>query len=496
LNFNFKLIEHHIQEITMKNKILYTTLLLSLLFTIQACNDVLDNPEPSTSIDQGVALSDPGAVRAVRASMYSSFHSFTFTTLNMIGPDALGDNTFNRLGSSRFQGLAQNQPRADLLNRSFIFDTINKANLIIEAIATDQLSPEEVTTFRGEAHFVRAYAMHYLVRVLGYDPGAIPSVGQGAGWDRGIILRTTPTLDVAEADERARSSVEEVYNQIESDITDSISLLSQSQGPSRNFIRVEAAQALGARVYLYWKKYNEANSFAQDALGNTGANLVGPSDVGDIWTPSNPEAIFITLINPDTETQGVNSSLSAYTSQQWVAQVPTPDLISIYDENDARNDWFGPCFDEINGTDLEDSCPAGLELQKWTGVKGNFTDDVPLFRVPEMLLIQAEALLNTSGIGAALGPLNLLRDSRGLDLLDAADFASNEDLLDEILDERRRELVGEGHRFFDLKRLGRDIRKDPSLGFPDVPFTDRRILGVISDNDLETNPLLEQNPGW
>jgi len=111
-----------------------------------------------------------------------------------------------------------------------------------------------------------------------------------------------------------------------------------------------------------------------------------------------------------------------------------------------------------------------------------------------MVLIQAEARLNTDGIGAAINRLNDLREQRNAPRLDPVDYEDQEAAMDEILAERRRELVAEGHRFFDLKRLGRDIQKP--LGNDALPFNSPKILDDIPTNQLSINEQLVQNPGY
>jgi hypothetical protein len=93
----------------------------------------------------------------------------------------------------------------------------------------------------------------------------------------------------------------------------------------------------------------------------------------------------------------------------------------------------------------------------------------------------------------AIARLNDLRSERGASTLDASNY-NQTSAMDEILDERRRELVAEGHRFFDLKRLGRDIRK--VQGREDIPFRDIRILDDLPEDQLAVNDSLQQNPGY
>src|SRR5699024_1810202 len=189
--------------------------------------------------------------------------------------------------------------------------------------------------------------------------------------------------------------------------------------------------------------------------------------------------------------------------------------------NDARLAWFGSCYDDVHSATVA-GCPAhhpaistqlldpddpskghvGLELQKWNAEARNFADDVPYFRVAEMLLIQAEARLR-GGFGDPSVPLNTLRNARGL-----TNF-SGTITMDTILEARRREFIGEGQRFWDLKRLGRDIPKVPSQqafnpNVPDfVPFSRFNIIDKLPSSQIELSEqnapedsVLIQNPGY
>ena len=62
--------------------------------------------------------------------------------------------------------------------------------------------------------------------------------------------------------------------------------------------------------------------------------------------------------------------------------------------------------------------------------------------------------------------------------------------------ERRLEFALEGHRWFDLKRLGSEITKSATANVPNLSYTDFRLLGVIPQSELSLNELLVQNPGY
>jgi len=95
----------------------------------------------------------------------------------------------------------------------------------------------------------------------------------------------------------------------------------------------------------------------------------------------------------------------------------------------------------------------------------------------------------------AIADLDLLRQ-RALGDSFTPTTATGEELLEAIYTERRRELAFEGHRWYDLKRWGRDIDKRDLSGEYIEFETDFRWLAPIPQRELELNPNLEQNFGY
>jgi len=499
----------------MRSLVTTTLAVIALLFAVQGC-DVIQRTEPSTSVSQEVALSSPDAIRGIRASMYDRFHSFELTTEWLLGPTSLADNTSFRSNQGRHQQYNVNERRAGLGTEAYdeLYNTINEANILLNGIEEGAL-PEAVNNkYKAEAYFIRALVQHHAVRIFGYDPngngGVVsPSSGPGQGFDLGVVLRTEPTLAIEDADSKARATVPEVYSQINSDLDNALQLfraLPSDVKENSRFLPSEAAvQALRARVKLYQRQWQAADDAAQEAIDLAGAtlgsDLASPSELRAIFdetTGDNPEAIFSIDTNPATESPGVNDAISVYTSIQYGAQLPTQDLMSLYGSNDARRDaWYEPCYNEV-ADEAFSGCTGvnnqGLELHKYASEQGvsRYADDYSHLRIAEMVLIQAEARLRTSGVSAAIGRLNDLRAKRNASQLTAGNY-DFDTAYDEILAERRRELVAEGHRFFDLKRLGRDIRKPDGSA---IPFNDERVLDDLPPDQLEVNEKLRQNPGY
>jgi starch-binding outer membrane protein, SusD/RagB family len=121
-------------------------------------------------------------------------------------------------------------------------------------------------------------------------------------------------------------------------------------------------------------------------------------------------------------------------------------------------------------------------------------DNIPVIRIAEVYLNRAEAMATPGSPvfneAAALADLNKIATNRGL----TAFTLTGSDLYEEIIRQRRIELAFEGHRFFDLKRLGRDIVKTPH--YVNLNFTDTRILAPIPQREVDGNKNLAQNPGY
>lgn len=507
-------------------------LVAAMLLVFAGCNDILEDTEPPTAVSGDIVLTSEDGVNALRASIYSKLRGFGFSTQYFIGPSAFADETRSRVGASRMEGLNNAEGTfgtTHLRPYNQTYSLILDANLIISGIEDGVLPQETLDQYRGEALALRAFAMHNLVKALGYEPN--DPLGRDGEWDLGIIIRTEPTIDVEDADQRPRSTVNEVYTQILDDLSQAKTLLAGTT----DRIRVNEAfvDGLTARVNLYAGNWAEASQAAQDAISNASDLSLASSEeeVANMFfeTSDYTEGIFVLDVNPDTEpiggTSNTNDGPAAYTSTQWVAQVPTQMVLDLYDEDDYRigdfvrdedgeieiddatgvrlyeGGWYQPCFDSTEN-DPQSGCDAvnddALSTNKFNGANGNLSDDLRYMRLAEMYLIWSEAAAReASSPAAGVDALDELRQARGLQPLAVANpdaLLSMDAFEDEILDERVRELIVEGHRFWDLKRTGRDIRNpDGSLKMAADSY---RILANIGANLRNVNPELVENPGY
>ena len=136
-----------------------------------------------------------------------------------------------------------------------------------------------------------------------------------------------------------------------------------------------------------------------------------------------------------------------------------------------------------------------LNAQNIIGKNGFINlDNLPVVRIAEVYLTRAEAMATPGSPvfdeAAALTDLNRIATNRGLTAFALTGTA----LYEQILNQRRLELAFEGHRLWDLKRLGRDLIKGPH--YNDVQFTDIRILAPIPTREVDGNKNLVQNSGY
>jgi hypothetical protein len=434
---------------------------------------------PTESVGPETATGSVAGVEALLTGVYNRLQEpELYGNELLLLPEVMADAAFSRIPTNSYQNEFRNQIGAHMGDWEIRYLAINEANFVIASAA--ELNAPQATKDRliGEASFLRAINYFDLARVYAYEPTRIVN-----GWDRGVVLRTEPTRTASDAEFRARATVQETYELIENDLLRSIELLGTAGGDNVFFATAASAEALLARVYLYWERWSDAIAFATRAMEHTTARLAEPDEYATIFARApNPEAVFEINYDPATESLWVNDCPACFThpTGTWFSLLPTDELLSLYEPGDAR-------------LAIYPTTSTGITyINKYTNARGANTDNSPVIRYSELLLIRAEAYAQSGQEALARADLTTLRAKRNVGPITANGAA----LLETIMDERQRELAFEGHRWFDLKRRGMDITK-PETGLnPTVPYSDFRILAGLPTNQVQNNPLLEQNPGY
>jgi hypothetical protein len=492
---------------------LKTIIVAIMLITLGSCNDFLNlSPENAVTPDNFFQSESDfqQAVDGVYAPLQDLYDSPTSWAMG----EMRSDNTHY------FYNVDYRQPFpeeiADFINgsentvsddRYYInFDIIARANQVLAVIDNADFDPSSKDRFKGEVLFLRALAYFDLVRYYG-----------------GVPLHLEPAKDLETASLN-RSSPEEVYNQIITDATTAANLLPGKTDQDAGRATSGAALTLLGDVYLTLGEW----TLAENALMNvSGYSLLDNySDIFDPTNKNNAESIFeiqylentslglhsyfpyyfIPLTDQHSDlTLGPTGAQSAPLSG-W--NIPTGDLIEVYEENDERFEasiafHTGPSL--ISDTSYV-NLPYIKKYQHPHSIFGQTNQNFPIYRYAEVLLMLAETLNEQGRLSEAQQLLNQVRNRASLDNYNAL---GQEDLREAILRERRVELAFENKRWLDLVRTGKAVevmneygaklKSNPAyyyLSESSYDVDQNDLVFPIPFLEIQVNPDLQQNPGY
>ncbi len=425
-----------------------------------------------------------------------------------------------------------------------MYQGIYRANVVLERVPeipvaeNDKARMDQVV---GEAKYLRALYNFYLVKAF----GRVPNITK-------VLLPTEVFVE-------RPASIAENWTQIETDLTEAAAILPVSwSGGDRGRATKGAAQALLAKAYIFQStpgsvyftspKWQAAADLTQTIIASGTYSLV--PDYTSQFTlagENNPELIFsmqatggtggwhnenegqalnqwITPRTTDFSGWGFSTPIGPNTPEGYagVANIKVNNIVEAYEPCDPRLKY------NILGTDPNDELygvkynmqkdpdkPGQYKFAPWSRSNYNIRKflireselsgaansplNVPIIRLADVLLWNAEANAELGNIPAALTSLNAVRDRARTSQTGATcplpiATTSKEQLLNTIMDERRRELAFEGHRFFDLVRTN---RAEAYLNAMGRPFKKgKNELFPIPQAEMNRNPKLVQNPGY
>lgn len=457
----------------MKN-IVYLVL---LSFIITSCDDFL-NQEPGSNLSEDQVFANVSNVEAATAGAYNTmirassesnqgYLSRNFYLITAFSAQDLQQPTD---GSPEYYEFYTHQLQS---TNSFLDDTWGA---IYEAIqATDKIiayapraEGDEATLNRlmAEAYFLRGFHYFNLVRLFG-----------------GVPLYLDPITNTeAEQIFLPRAPVEEVYAQILNDLETAQGMMPADYSqPNRASLLL--IKALLAKVYLYNGNFQEAEALASEVISQKSFSLT--PDFSSIFVSNNESETLLEI--PFDQRSGYNalSALTLPSGEPYNGTAGTP--LVVYRENGLY-----PLVELYDSADIrfqETLYPQNGEyyVVKYTSLE-NF-DAISLLRMPEVLLIYAEAAARNAGAVTpeAFEAYNEVRTRAGVPS-DISTFTSVDAFINEVVEEKRRELVLEGETWFDYVRAG----KAAELGVSNSDY----YIYPIPQIELDVNAQLEQNPGY
>lgn len=479
----------------MKNIFKLTTLtFLACVFTITSCKKELETT-PQTS------LTDLNSFEVIKNSLkgcYEGFKSSSYynnTAASGSGsgwsalPDLMGDDFVEALESlGNWRTLSEMSYAADNGAIQGIFsqpyEIISRVNNLLKFIGKYETgdTEQEAKTIRAQALAIRAHAHFDLLRYF------------APVYDRNSVLPGVPYVTVFDPLKPfgylpERNTVKEDYDKIYADLNDALTAFGEGidvpDNDARNYIDPTVVYAMKARVDYYASDWDAAITDATAALESRpltdAAGYVDAFAVANEGAPTSEVYWAIPSdggLRPGGATNGSNPNYRISTALS--------DIISS--QGGAYVNSGITRFNQTGFSDFQRTL-----CRKYAGIRS-----FKVFRAGEMMLIRAEAKQRT-GDATALDDLNELRTNRDV----ATGSETGSDLLAAILLQRRVELLGEGHRWFDIKRSTRTINRTEcgtagasTSNNCTIASSSRSWTFPIPFNDLKVNPNLKQNEGY
>ena len=490
-----------------------------LAASLSSCvNDWLD-VAPSDGTDADAALTSSSDLDAARTGMYkalkgnSSLVDYYGQQFFVYGDVHAGDDyQYNNLGGSNRASFYydMNYQTASEFNTNTVswqspYVVIGRANRIIAAAEGGKLSDAveakaKIEQYAVESKVLRALAHFDLVRIY----------GKPYTEDQGASLGVPLVTEVLESNAKpARSTVAEVYTQVVKDLTEAISSNALATETEPGYVSVWGAKAILSRVYLNMGDYANALSVAEDIIKNSGAALWTRDQYFKAWdasTPNESEFLFRLNVAGSTDNNDLNGIGNLQQRDGYKEMVATKKFVDMLtsDPKDVRNDMFLPA------TAPKEVATYGTNkvfLNKLRGQGDNLRNVtiVPIIRLSEVYLTAAECAFRKNDKTKAVEYLNDLVKNR---TTTEASLATVDNItLERILIERRKELIGEGQRYFDALRNNETITRytsEADKGWHKTLSKEAqsfnrdyfKAIAAIPQAEINANPNIKQNTGY
>lgn len=472
---------------------------------LSACSEDFLETAPTNQIsDADVFLSVQGC-QTVLDGVLRDMRAFR-TNHDQFGVKAL-DLAYDLMGEDMVQArnhwfnfdyqLDNNQPTYRRTNWVWgqFYRIINNVNNILVNIdnATGN-NPAQKANVKAQALALRAYAYLNLAEAYQFTYAKDPNA-------KGVPIYTAPTQEG-----NPRAPLTEVYGQINSDLDEAISLMTQNTFARRHIsdINLNVAHGLRARSALYMQDWAKARDHAASA--RTGYNLNTRAQFAAGFDSYQSQVWMWGLeINDEQSTiyaslfSHLDMTVPGYTGLNLAPKLASSAMYNQMVDGDIRKELIGP-YTIASGTTYD------LINLKFNGGRAGgkaFAADYVMMRPEEMLLIEAEARARLNDFTGAAGLVQQLRDARYSESVLVTE--TGQALLDAILLERRFELWGEGFRIRDIRRLQIPLDRTGSSHqayansplFLELPANSTRFIYRLPQDEVDNNPSIseaDQNP--
>ena len=470
---------------------------LALLST--SCSDFLDEPKPTTAVAPGDVFSSEDGVRAHFNGIYRNLRT-QWESVDKKSGDAtdtwgivalnlarMVKGTDMMIPSGWYQWDYRHENRNATYRRvnfiwDFLYETVNQTNIIVEGVSGSNFAEASKNRLLAEARAIRGWAYYELIREYQHTYAADPNAP-------GIPLYEKPaSIESVGAD---RGTVTAVYDMIVKDLEFAVNNLDPSGSRLlKSNININVAYGLLARVQLEMGNWEAAKSAAESA--RAGYELDADRYTDGFNKIDNPEWIWgFPQSNDQTIYYGNPASHIDHITLGYNSVFINSDFVAEFSDTDVRNLFIEGFYGGIE-TDYYYYITNKFEQRE------DFADDFVMMRVAEMYLIEAEAKAEMGDADAG-DVLFMLQSNRDPNAVKSGN--TGQDLIDEILLERRKEMYGEvGVGFMDIKRRQLPLTRTgnhPEAYKFNFPANSDEFILRIPQREIDSNENInesDQNP--
>ncbi|MBR5103808.1 MAG: RagB/SusD family nutrient uptake outer membrane protein [Bacteroidales bacterium] len=454
--------------------------ILPVVLMTAACDALNQDPSTAVTVDTAITSVDDLA-NAVNGAYYVATYGTMLTVASemAIYADLIGPDSYQPASSGQNASrLAQFSMTAnDTYNAYYyLYAAIASINNAIEkaALLEDQ---EDAAPYVAELYAMRGLFHFHLATFF----APIPTSGNTN--QMGIVL-SDKVFNIDYIGERA--GLDDTYDFIINDFTMAIDS-GLNKDRNTGHMNYWAALALRARANLYAGNWQDALDDAEELINESPYRLYNIENYMKSWSQEGADEVVMEYLQTDT-----------YNPQRYApGYYASPKGYSEYGVSPQFYAWMQENPSDVRSQAVVDYSVApsgdpdyntGYYPLKYPGNAGAsvpaYTTNVKVFRLSEAVLIAAEAAYKTGADAAVY--LNMLRKNRIQGYVDVTSVTMND-----IMDERRKELFGEGQIAFDYWRNGMTVVRD---GFSVGPQDGKTVLQIPKEEIDLAKGALKQNP--